>query len=355
MLRFLMVFLLILALVACTGEERPSDETVAPEPPGATTSTIAASPTTTTSLPAEVVPSGSDFVDEFEGGLDAAWRWVSEDPTKWSISTAPGALQIIATTAPGNPPRNLLLRPAPGGDYEITTLLRFAPTSNFQFAGLTVYSDPTSFLQLGRAYCDVENLCVGDGIYFDSVEQNQPTGENFAFTVRTADDVHLRLVAEGDTYTGYYSNDGEAWVTIGSHTRVLTDRQVGLLAGQTEVEIVAEFEYFRLISDEPVEPTEPIDSSLPSYTEMVAQHWAGIELCKTQAGISGGPDAFEFSAFGDEAPVISIREGYPSGFCPGARYIVAAELVLTSGSEFPVGTLLTLDSDLGFVAVSSWE
>ena len=267
-------------------------------------------------------------------------------------------LRITATGAPGEPPENVLLRPVLSGDFEIATLLRFAPTSNFQFAGLTVYSDPTTFLQLGRAYCDVENLCVGDGIYFDSVEQSEPTGDNFAFTVRTADDVHLRLVAEGDTYTGYYSSDGETWVTIGSHTRVLTDRQVGLLAHQTDFEIVAEFEYFTLISDEPIEttePTEPIDSSLPSYTEVVAEHWAGIELCKTQAGISGGPDVLEFGAFGDEASVMSIREGYPSGFCPGARYIVTGELVLSSGSSFPVGTLLTLDSDLDFVAVSSWE
>ena len=96
-------------------------------------------------------------------------------------------------------------------------------------------------------------------------------------------------------------------------------------------------------------------SSPPSYTEVVAEHWAGIELCKTQAGIGGGPDVLEFGAFGDEASVMSIREGYPSGFCPGARYIVTGELVLTSGSNFPVGTLLTLDSDLDFVAVSSWE
>jgi hypothetical protein len=201
---------------------------------------------------------------------------------------------------------------------------------------------------------------VGDGIYFDSVEQNEPTGGNFAFAVRTANDVYLRLLAEGDSYTGYYSSDGETWVTIGSHTRAITARQVGLLAHQTPVEIVAEFEYFTMAGDQAVEsavePTpEPIGSGLPSYSEVIAQHWAGVELCKTQAGVSGGPEVFAFGAFGDEASVLSIREGYPTGFCPGARYIVADDLVLADGSGFPVGSLLTIDGELEFVAVSSWD
>lgn len=98
-----------------------------------------------------------------------------------------------------------------------------------------------------------------------------------------------------------------------------------------------------------------VDPSLPTYSEVIAAHWSGADLCGTQAGISGGPEVLQFGPFGDEGAVTSIQEGFPMGFCPGARYIVAGELTLAGGDDFAIGTLLTLDSDLNFVAVSSWD
>ena len=105
----------------------------------------------------------------------------------------------------------------------------------------------------------------------------------------------------------------------------------------------------------PTTTTTAVDPSLPTYSEVVAEHWPATELCGPQAGISGGPEVLQLGPFGDEGAVTSIREGFPTGFCPGARYIVAGELILPSGDEFPIGTLLTLDADLNFVAVSSWD
>lgn len=101
--------------------------------------------------------------------------------------------------------------------------------------------------------------------------------------------------------------------------------------------------------------TPPVDPALPTYSEVVSTHWPGAELCGTKAGISGGPEILQFGPFGDEAAVTSIQPGFPMGFCPGAKYIVSGELTLAGGDEFPIGTLLTLDADLDFVAVSSWD
>ncbi len=64
---------------------------------------------------------------------------------------------------------------------------------------------------------------------------------------------------------------------------------------------------------------------------------------------------FMFGPFGEEASQMSMRQGYAMGFCPGSRYIVTGELTVADGSDYPVGTLLTLDSNLNFVAVSSWD
>ncbi len=97
------------------------------------------------------------------------------------------------------------------------------------------------------------------------------------------------------------------------------------------------------------------DSDLPSFSEAIAEHWPGEPLCETKAGLSGGPEVFMFGPFGEEASQMSIRQGYAMGFCPGSRYIVTGELTVADGSDYPIGTLLTLDADLNFVAVSSWD
>ena len=102
-------------------------------------------------------------------------------------------------------------------------------------------------------------------------------------------------------------------------------------------------------------PVAAPDSDLPSFSEVIAEHWPGEPLCETQAGISGGPEMFMFGPFGEEASQMSMRQGYAMGFCPGSRYIVTGELTVADGSDYPVGTLLTLDSNLNFVAVSSWD
>jgi len=199
--------------------------------------------TTTTSIVVEVGQEDTHFEDQFDGRLDSRWNWASQDSSRWSLTDMPGTLWIIA--AGSEPSQNVLLRPVPNGDFEITTLIRFRPTSNYQFAGLVVYGGPDDFLQVGRSYCD-ELWCVGDGIYFDSLQAGQLTGDNYARAVEALPDTYLRIRAKGDTYTGSYSSDGDTWVTLGSHEQVLTAPQVGLIAHQITVEAVAEFEYFTL-------------------------------------------------------------------------------------------------------------
>ena len=52
-------------------------------------------------------------------------------------------------------------------DFAIETHMLFEPTTNYQFAGLVIWQDEFNFLQFGRAFCDNEGTCVGNGIYFD--------------------------------------------------------------------------------------------------------------------------------------------------------------------------------------------
>jgi len=157
--------------------------------------------------------------DDFNGpSLDPMWSWIAEDPAEWSLTARPGFLRIVCH--PGGPSnRNLLWTAAPEGDYEVTTRLLFTPTANFQFAGLVLYMADGTLLALGRAFCDIgPPICVGNGIYFDHVEEGAGMGGNFAVATTNPSEVYLRVRREGDAYSAFYSEDGTTWSFMGTHT-----------------------------------------------------------------------------------------------------------------------------------------
>lgn len=240
------------AIVIFIGINRSAAQS--PLSPSATSITTKASapiidspaPILTSLPPTEPSSSAVAFRDEFAGQLADGWTWLEEDPTKWSLSAVDGSLQILASDASFDGPYlplNILLRDAPSGDFEISTALHFAPTSNFQAAGLVVFQEQGNVLQLSRAFCDVVNTCGGDGIYFDNFENSSSTGSNYHVAFQGSV-IYLRLVREGNTYTGYYSEDGQNWVMTGKHTHEFSQARIGLVAAQAPTEIPAVFEYF---------------------------------------------------------------------------------------------------------------
>jgi hypothetical protein len=108
------------------------------------------------------------FYDEFDGALAEGWRWIGEDSAKWSLTQAPGSVRIILSPAKifEGEPRNFLLRVASEGNFELGTLVRFTPTSNFQFAGLLIYLSQGNAMQFGRAFANCANPSVCLGMQF---------------------------------------------------------------------------------------------------------------------------------------------------------------------------------------------
>jgi len=202
-----------------------------------------------TSAPSTQLPiSAESFQDDFTGQLAEGWTWLKEDPTKWSLSAVDGSLQIMTSDASFDGPYlplNILLRDAPPGDFEITTALHFTPTSNFQNAGLVIFQSQKDVLQLSRAFCDIVNACIGDGVYFDNFENGSVTGSNYNVAFHGSV-IYLRLQREGNTYTSYYSEDGQNWIMTGQHVRDFSQIKVGLIAAQSQTEIPAIFDYFTM-------------------------------------------------------------------------------------------------------------
>jgi beta-xylosidase len=224
-------------------EPSPTPEpTSTPEPTATPEPTTTAQPTATPTTGPVVA-----FRDDFNGSLGAGWGWVREDPTHWNLTDAPGSLRIILQSGGVPSANNLLLRSAPGGKFEIATLVRFTPTSNYQFAGLLVYQDDSNSLQFGRAFCEPRGDCVGNGVYFDNMQSGATVQPNYATATASQSVAHLRLRRDGNTYTGYYSEDGANWTVIGQHTNNMTSLRVGLVAAQAyQAETTADFEYFTI-------------------------------------------------------------------------------------------------------------
>lgn len=173
-----------------------------------------------------------------------AWTWFYEDPAYWSLTERPGYLRIVTQQSP----HNWRLMPAPHGDFVLRTRLEFTPAENYQFAGLQIYLDNDNGLRFGRAFCGhAPPQCVGNGLYFDSIEGGAVTGSNYATAIAETTDTYLRLERSGSVFTAYYSPDGMNWTLIGSHTLGYKPRWVGLYAsnqGQPVGEINADYDWF---------------------------------------------------------------------------------------------------------------
>jgi len=143
---------------------------------------------------------------------------------------------------------NLLLRAAPAGNFQMETKITFSPKADFQFAGLIIYESPSNLIQAGRAFCDLPDVCVGDGLYVDYYNNGSFVTPNFAATY-TESEVYLRLIRQGDTYTFQSSSDGSEWILRGGTVSTMNPLQIGLVAGQNTTGLIpALFDYFEVRS-----------------------------------------------------------------------------------------------------------
>jgi beta-xylosidase len=207
--------------------------------------------------PPATAPAVFTWTDHFlTTTLDSRWSWIREDNTHWSLSDRPGYMRITTQQGgllgPGNDASNLLVRAAPSGNFEIETRVLFTPTEDFQIAGLLVYDDDDNFLMLGRAYCsDTPPTCEGNAIYFDHEEDGNIVGGNYVMTTTALGEAYLRLARDGNTYTGFVSENGTDWTLVGAHTVIsgVVPLKIGLAAepsGTAAAEIPADFDYFIL-------------------------------------------------------------------------------------------------------------
>lgn len=203
-------------------------------------------PPTATAPPISTPTEIPVFWDDFSNDFLPGWSWIRENDALWSLTSEPGFLRIVLNNS--RPPRNLLVREVTLDNFQISTHVLFEPTSNFQFAGLLVYQDDDTIVSLGRAYCDRQNVCVGNGIYFDATQSGQYIEPNFGTDTQVKDEAYLRIDKVGSLLKGYYSEEGSYWMLIGEHEVSMFDPKVGLItANSFVVGMVAKFDYFTVV------------------------------------------------------------------------------------------------------------
>lgn len=191
------------------------------------------------------------FRDDFASTLAPGWTWVREDPLNWTLANNPGFLEINVQGGyvQARTNSNMLLRPAPEGNFQIETQLSFRPDGNFQFAGLVIYDSDSDFIQAGREYCSTGS-CIGEGLYLEYYQDGTVVPPTFGQPYKSIEPILLRLSRRGTTYTFDASTNGKVWFTIGSHTSEMQPLQIGLVTGQRIKGDVrpAVFDYFEVYS-----------------------------------------------------------------------------------------------------------
>jgi regulation of enolase protein 1 (concanavalin A-like superfamily) len=188
------------------------------------------------------------FQDNFDGKLDAGWKWVREQADAWKTGDNGLTMRTLTGTLWGetNTARNLLLRPAPAeGDFATEVTISIHGALDGEQAGLIWYSGDGDYIKLVNEFKGQPFLIL--------VREEKENAKEIGRIPAPDGRVALRLVSNHGWIRAQMRGDGEDdWQTV-AECPGLTVRppQVGVLThvfpGQTVRS--ARFENFRLLSD----------------------------------------------------------------------------------------------------------
>lgn len=192
-----------------------------------------------------------DFTKASTGeDVKAVWDVIRENPEKWSIGeegltilTEKGDLYTSTNTA-----KNMFYQEA-SGDWYVETAVELdqVPAASYQQAAMIVYEDDDNYMKLGyQGNNGITKVEINS-------EENGSFGNASASVDFTGTRIWFRLMKEGNTYTAWYSADGETYTELGTKTIELQNIKLILTANNgtgNAGEVKAEFKYFKLLETE---------------------------------------------------------------------------------------------------------
>ncbi|NYI03850.1 ThuA domain-containing protein [Allostreptomyces psammosilenae] len=250
--------------------------------------------------------------DEFDGTELDACRWTGVvRPDAAARQVADGALRIDTSDGDiyegtATDPKNLVLQPAPTGDWTIETKVdASALDERYQQAGLMAYADDGTYVKFDYLVTNAPGEPVTRGIELrsevdDTIVQPAPN----ASPAPTQGVWHLRLNKTGDTYTGSYSADGQTWTTLPAVTNSgLGDGArfgVFALGGEQTASKPALFDYFRVLDEDTTAPAVELTTD-PAEPTGENGWWTGPVTVTATATDDGDGQVYTEYRIGDGA------------------------------------------------------
>ncbi|HBE77563.1 MAG TPA: hypothetical protein DDW65_07230, partial [Firmicutes bacterium] len=210
-----------------------------------------ATPASLYKLPIQPQPG---HTDEFDGPtLDSSWSWVRENKNNWSLSENSGSLTIHTEYGEllysDNNMKNIMLRPAPAGDWTITTKINATFDDSYEQAGLIVYQDDNNYILMEAKYdygqkflCWKEAGGVTVGEYFHNATIPNPC--------------YVKIVKYKNNYQCFYSADQVVWQLVKLWEGVdFSNIKIGLIASngyaysRPAFQNTVQFDWFNLESN----------------------------------------------------------------------------------------------------------
>ncbi|WP_020157548.1 beta-xylosidase family glycoside hydrolase [Methylobacter marinus] len=177
---------------------------------------------------ASLLTAGWDFMAKTSSGDERNTEQTTGAVVSYDQSSHPGILRIPADVGDLwsnlNNSRNTLFRDLPSDWTSITLNLSFAPTDNYQQAGLLLYQDDDNYIQVTRIY--------NGGNHFEFVYESDGVGvvDSAAGTSATSN-LYLRLSRGNDSFIGEYSIGGSAWTELGRIAQRLKNPRLAIFVG----------------------------------------------------------------------------------------------------------------------------
>ena len=196
------------------------------------------------------------FEDRFASNLGEGWSWVREDPKAWRVEKG----ELLIRSLPGglyremNNCKNLLLRTPPDvkkGKLIVEVTLRCQPKEQFEHAGIVWYRDDDDYIVLSKEHY-VKGAKPAVQMVREEKVSDKITSKVPHHTPYDDEQVSLRLLIEGTTFTGQYrKTDKDDWKTVGQIkvASVEGKPRIGLVTsfGSKDVERWVHFSNFRIL------------------------------------------------------------------------------------------------------------
>jgi hypothetical protein len=178
-----------------------------------------------------LLAAGWDFLAVTSTGSTRNTEQTTGTVVNYNQTTHPGTLRIPVDTgdlwAGLNSTRNSLFRSLPANWTGIRLeLLSFAPTQDYQQAGLLAYQDDDNYVQVTRIYNGGNKVILAREINGSASVLN-------SVSVSATSNLYFRLNRNPATgnVTGYYSLNGTTWTSLGSVVQTLNNPRFAIVTG----------------------------------------------------------------------------------------------------------------------------